>query len=159
MTQITGQYGQNQVTPGRQAGEGGSSQFRLLVELKEGAIGQLLKSNGFAEKDITSGHIYKDGKMIKVNGNFRQNGSGPDARLQISYDEKNPREADIDVDYREQIRVGNFRDKEGHLKPYNSDIRAVGPQKANGAAINNLERHNARYGKTNPLRNIPSVKY
>jgi RHS repeat-associated protein len=153
VTQITGAFGDDP-----NAGVGGSEQFRLLVSLKQGATEALEKSKEFDEKDITSGHIFKDGKVTSVDGNLRQNANGFSARLQISFNGTNPLVADIDVDYRKQLGLFNLSDKEGHLKPYNSDVRAVGPETSGGKPINNLERHNARYGKTNPLRNIPIVK-
>ncbi len=146
---ITGQY--NGFNKDRK--KDGKTQFRLLVTLKEGAVAQLLNSEEFEKKTITNGHIYKGGdEATSVDGNIRlKSVDGNPARLQFSYDENNLLEGDIDVDYRGYVG-------EGHNKPYNSDIRAVGPEEDNGTPINNLERHNQRYGKENknPLNNLPT---
>ncbi len=138
----------------------GRTQFRLLATLETGAISQIEKSKEFGEKDSSSGHIFKDGKVTSVAGNIRQDRDGSDARLQISYDANNLTEVDIDVDYRRQQGVFHPLDTEGHNEVYNSDITAVGPEKPGGNPINNLERHNKRYGgkdgKEHPLKNLPT---
>ena len=127
----------------------GRKQFRLLVDLKDGAIDKIANSKEFNDGSFFglagNGHIFKNGQVISATG-LRQKGNEP--KLQVSYLKKNKLEADIDVDYR---GLG-----EGHTEPYNSDIRAIGPEKNNGKPISNLERHNQRYGKENPLRNIPT---
>ncbi len=138
VTQITGQ----------QDGKGGREQFRLLVDLKKGAIGKFKKSKEFNKtafgKIVPDGHIYKDGKLQKGVPSVRQGGDG--AKLQVSYENGKSLEADIDVDYRD---IGK-----GHFEPYNSDVRAIGP--GSGESRNNSVIHNQTYGKENPLRNIPT---
>lgn len=138
VTQITGQ----------QDGKGGREQFRLLVNLEAGAINKLKNSKEFSKTlfgtVVNDGHIYKDGKLKKGVPSVRQGGDG--AKLQISYENEQSSEADIDVDYRNTGK--------GHFQPYNSDVRAIGP--GTDKSRNNLERHNDTYGKENPLRNIPT---
>jgi RHS repeat-associated protein len=151
VTRITGEY----TGKDKKLKEEGKIQFRLLVTLAETAINQMENSNEFSEKDITSGHIYDGGDEAKlVDGNIRQNEVGDNpTKLQISYDPNNLLQADIDVDY--------LRNLEGHNKPYNSDIRSSEGRTRgifNRKTIVNLDRHNQRYGQTNPLRNLPVAK-
>jgi RHS repeat-associated protein len=147
--------GLKQVT-GRQDGKKGTEQFRLLVSLTSNAVSLLRGSEEFKGGSFLGfgeGHVYKNGVVKEGVENVRQRGGS--AKLQISYDENNLLEADIDVDYREyQFPT----DPEGHNKPHNSDVNAVGPETSGGKPINNLERHNQTYGQRNqnPLRDLPT---
>jgi len=120
----------------------GRKQFRLLVDLKEGSIATLRKSREFDR--ARSGHVYIDGKVLddKTVGTFRQDDGPPG--IQISHINYGDNTVDIDVDYRAKT---SFSPTKGfrHLDKTNSDVRHG----------ENLRRHNERYGKENPLRNIP----
>lgn len=148
---------------GEQPGRRGAEQFRLLVKLKNGAVERLLGSPEFTETGASMklprreaieriirskgvvydrGHIYRDGRVEDANS-LRQIGI---PSLQISYLDGDP-VADIDIDYRELW--------EGHDLPYNSDVRAIGPERENfgrGGQISNFERHNLRYGRKEPFK-------
>lgn len=111
----------------------GRKQFRLLVDLKEGAVDQLKNSKEFSGG--SSGHVYKDG-IVTGAKDFRQKAGPPS--LQISY-LKDKRTGDIDIDYESRLSII------AHNRPPNSDIRSG----------DHFKEHNQQYGKENPLRNIP----
>ena len=142
--------GVSEINGGTGDNKNGEQQFRLLVSLTSDAISKVSKSDEFGWS--IHGHVFKGGKVIDDNvRTYRQNNGPPS--IQFSFVKSNVLEADIDVDYRKY----NFPfDTEGHMNSYNSDVSAVGKETdSNGKPLNNLERHNARYGGTNPL-SIPT---
>lgn len=63
--------------------------------------------------------------------------------LHLLFNEKNPGVGHVHVDYR---GLGK-----GHLKPYNTDVRAIGPERSRiwpflGKPISNYDRHVKWYG-------------
>ena len=106
---------------------GGDTHVRLYVTLTDSAIDTLKQTEGWShDHDIFDLH---DG----YDQSYRQDRPGSSAGLQISYKSKDKTKGDIDIDYRH----GLF---EGHLKHYNSDVRALGPQKSDGKPIDNYQR-------------------
>lgn len=58
--------------------------------------------------------------------------------LHLLFGDKNAGVGHVHIDYR-----GLW---EGHYKLYNSDVRAIGPQKAGGIPISNYERYKSWFG-------------
>lgn len=110
---------------------GGDTHVRLYVTLTDNAIDTVAKSKEFSKgKDFMgiagSGHG-------EYNESYRLKGI---PSIQISYNPDARTRGDIEIDYRDR---GLFSG-EGHTQHYNSDIRQVGPETANGRPISNYQR-------------------
>jgi RHS repeat-associated protein len=103
-----------------------SGDFSIGVTWKDGAK-ELFKDSGFAWRP-GYGH---EGENGLTEG---RSSTG----LHVLFGDKDPRIGHVHIDYR---GIG-----EGHFKQYNSDVRAVGPEKSGGRPINNYERYKSWYG-------------
>ncbi len=119
---------------GRLPGARGDLQFRIYVQLKDGALATLNECREFTRcHDNTVFH-----KSYPLN--YRQGKGAPSIQISMTRD---GRHADIDVDYRSSFFAVALFD--GHLTSANSDVRAG----------NNVDRHNGRWtGLTNWWRNL-----
>jgi len=110
---------------GQYYGRSGDQQFRLYVDLVEGARETLEQSQEFALGHLNT--VYHVGYPYS----YRQNGTLPSIQFSVSEDSS---KADIDVDYRSsKMPQAMFN---GHLTSSNSDVRAG----------DNYEKHNGRWG-------------
>ena len=109
---------------GEVTGEPGDRQFRMYVQLVDGAVDRLELSQQF--KRGTDNTVYHRGYPI----NYRAQGGVPSIQISIASDR---RHADVDVDYRKSgFPTGLFN---GHLTAANSDVRAG----------SNFDRHLTRW--------------
>ena len=98
---------------GEVTGAPGDRQFRMYVQLVDGAVDLLERSQQF--KRGTDNTVYHRGYPI----NYRAQGGVPSIQISIASDR---RHADVDVDYRKSgFPTGLFN---GHLTAANSDVRA-----------------------------------
>ena len=110
---------------GQYYGRAGDQQFRLYVDLHEGAREKLERAREFHLGHLNT--VYHVGYPYS----FRQGGELPSIQFSISEDAK---KADIDVDYRSsKMPQAMFN---GHLTSSNSDVRAG----------DNHEKHTGRWG-------------
>ncbi len=97
----------------------GDEQFRIIADLKPGAVETFGKSQGFepsSNKVLGLFPIYHQGFPDSFRQTRREGVMGMEAGVQPSYN-RNTLRSDIDVDY----RFGG-----AHLQPANSDVRAPG---------------------------------
>jgi len=98
----------------------------IAVAWKEGAK-QAFKDSGFSWRPGW-GHTGENG--VTKGGSI--------TGLHLLFGDKNPGIGHVHIDYR-----GLF---EGHYQNYNSDVRAVGPERRGGQPINNYERYKSWFG-------------
>jgi hypothetical protein len=109
---------------GKVKGAGGDQQFRVYVQLAEGARDTLERSQEFKRGHDNT--VYHKGYPL----NYRQQGGVPSMQVSMSLDEKR---ADIDVDYRASKFPAALIN--GHLTSANSDV----------SSGNNFDRHSGRW--------------
>jgi len=109
---------------GKVKGAGGDQQFRIYVQLVDGARETLERSQQFKRSHDNT--VYHKGYPL----NFRQQGGVPSMQVSMSLDEKR---ADVDVDYRSSKFPAALIN--GHLTSANSDV----------SSGNNFDRHSGRW--------------